>query len=553
MPISAADVKFVASQNMADTAEGGGAPTSRAIQDGVSNSLFNDIPETARAGGQVNFAKVFAAVASQGTDTYLGGNVIVAEPPADPRVSVSIFAASGFFDRRGDARNRVEAYLNRGSMWPGFLLENHITGQRSIQILQREGVDPPTVGKTLFLAQNEGASNESSQYVRVTKVSSEVRTFTVWVNNSYVDFTGLVCTCDISDPLRHDFPGSSPSRTFTTEAGKTIIRDTLVADAANYYSAARVVTPTAIGDQKVRVTSIFNQLVPNSQTETALVDQRPAAEYACVLATAPRKISVGGAPFSQRVKVRQETRAYNYVTILKPLPAPGTLRVTYRAQGKTYALTDDAAGNLSGASGGSGRVDYSTGSVRVTLGALPDEGSAVVFYWGQLTSYTNRSTDMRFRLPEVVLKTANRDVVPGTLVITWPSAGVIKTASANAAGVISGDGVGQINHASGDVFLRPGSMVDAGGQYQLAYEWAEVVEEVKTGIAVDATGSVTVALSSAPLPGSISVQWLTTRQASATQGSTVSSGSTQKSASKGMNKIDPSAFGLVLGHQMAVS
>ena len=139
MPILAGDVKLVASQVMNDVEEGGGAPTSTVIQDGTSNSLFNDISELDRAGGRVNLRKVFASIQTDTTDTYLGGNVVVSDPPDDPRVAVTIFSTESVFDRRSHARDRIEAYLNKGSLWNGYLLENHIAGQRSIQLFQREG------------------------------------------------------------------------------------------------------------------------------------------------------------------------------------------------------------------------------------------------------------------------------------------------------------------------------------------------------------------------------------------------------------------------------
>lgn len=116
MPILAGDVKLVASQVMDDVAEGGGAPTANVIMDGASNSLFNDISELDRAGGRVNLRKVFASIQTDTTDTYLGGNVVVSDPPADPRVAVTIFFTEEVFDRRTNARDRIEAYLNKGSM-----------------------------------------------------------------------------------------------------------------------------------------------------------------------------------------------------------------------------------------------------------------------------------------------------------------------------------------------------------------------------------------------------------------------------------------------------
>ena len=194
MPILTGDVKLVASQVLADTEEGGGAPTSTVIVDGTSNSLFNDISELDRAGGRVNLRKAFASIQTDTTDTYLGGNVVVADPPDDPRVAVTIFSTESVFDRRTNARDRIEAYLNKSSQWNGYLLENHITGQRSIQIFQREGSEVPTIGKTLYLVANEGTGAEYSQYVRVTRVTSVVRTFTYLVNSTYTDYPAMVVT-----------------------------------------------------------------------------------------------------------------------------------------------------------------------------------------------------------------------------------------------------------------------------------------------------------------------------------------------------------------------
>ena len=98
--ITASDISLIASQVMDDVEEGGGAPTAHVIQDGVSNSIFPDISEVDRAGGRFNLRKIFVAVRNLGTDTYLGSNVIVAEPPADPRVSITLFSTGQAFDRR---------------------------------------------------------------------------------------------------------------------------------------------------------------------------------------------------------------------------------------------------------------------------------------------------------------------------------------------------------------------------------------------------------------------------------------------------------------------
>ena len=178
MPILSGDIKLVASQVMDDVPEGGGAPTATAIVDGASNAIFPDISELDRAGGRINLRKLHVHVQTADRDTYLGGNVIVADPPDDPNVSVTLFSTKETFDRRASAQSRVEAYLNKGPEWAGYLYENHIAGQRVIQLFQRVTDVLPNVGQTLVLTWNEGQSNQKEQYVRATKVSAVERTFT---------------------------------------------------------------------------------------------------------------------------------------------------------------------------------------------------------------------------------------------------------------------------------------------------------------------------------------------------------------------------------------
>lgn len=524
MSILAGDIKLIASQVMDDVPEGGGAPTTTVIADAVSNALFNDISELDRAGGRVSLRKVFVGIQTANRDGYFGANVIVADPPDDPNVSVTIFSTRDVFDRRADASSRVEAYLNAGPEWPGLLYENHIEGQRSIQILSRTNAAPPPVGRTLVLRMNEALPNQYEQYVRLTRVVSEERTFT----DDKGDFLAQVVTCDISDELRSDFSGTAANRFFARATGAAKVRDTVVADAGSYHGTSPVATSVALGDSVVTVASIYSQLVPNARTETALVDQYPSRAYQYVLASSPREVLVGGSPLSQRIKIGQENRGFNFPTILTPLPAPGTVRVTYRALGNTYTITDNGDGTMSGS--GTGTVNYLTGSVNVTLQALPDDRSAVVFYWGENKSYTNRAGQAGFRAPEYSFYLDHAGVTPGSVTFTWTSGSAVKTATANAAGVISGDAVGEVVHITGAVWFRPSAMLDAGSDISVNYTWSNVVEETKPGLSPDTAGIVSFTLTDVPVPGSIELIWFTSRETSITSGSTSSYGTSTKSS-----------------------
>ncbi|MFB2539129.1 hypothetical protein [Acinetobacter sp. c3-l95] len=94
-----------------------------------------------------------------------------------------------------------------------------------------------------------------------------------------------------------------------------------------------------------------------------------------------------------KIDVTINNRSYTYTYNINPSPAVGSLNVSYRALGRWYDLMDDGTGALRGASQayGSGNINYATGSITLSLGELPDVGSAILFSWGTKANYTNRS------------------------------------------------------------------------------------------------------------------------------------------------------------------
>ena len=515
MPITTADIKLLASQVMADVPEGGGAPTANIIPDGASNALFPDISESARAGGRIYIRQVSASIQSTDTAVYMDGNVIVASPPNDPNVSITLFKAPGVFARRTAVANAIESYLVRGPMLGAYLLENHVINMRRIELLQRPGSSLPPVGRTLVLVLNEGTATEVVQFVRTTRVESEVRTFTESTGQSAIDFQAEVVRCDISDKLRYNFPGSPASRGFAGQVGKTIVRNTTVADAGSYAGVVGLRLPLTLGDSTLFVSSIYTQLVPNARTESIALDQKPAAQRPITLATTPRLVTVSVAPHAMRIKVGQENRGFSFTQILRPLPAPNTVLVSYRALGNWYTLQDDGSGVLTGS--GVGTVNYLTGSIAITTPSLPDVNSSIIFSWGEKTGFVNRSGQAGFRAPEFALQLPHDSLKPATVTVTWLSGGVLKTATANAQGVLSGRASGEVNHATGAVFLRPLDMIDAGGEFAFAYERAPTLTKSVT-VAPDAGGFASITLDDVPVAGSVAVRWQTVRQVSTSSG-----------------------------------
>lgn len=520
MPIQDGDIQLLASRVMADVPEGGGGPTGKVIPWGGSNNVFPDVTETDRAGGNVAVRQLHVGVLTPNTDVYMGGNVVLSQLPTDPQVSITL-AKCKLFARRTEIATAIASYLIPGTQWTGYLLEDHVEGMRSIQILHRPGTPAPDIGRTLVLYFQIGTSAERVQYVRVTRTETQTRTFTYSAGGEFRDYQASVTKADLASKLLYDFPGSPPSRDFTGLPSKTGMRDTTVADAAEYYGASPLVTAAAIGDSAIKVQSIYTQLVPSSRTETTALDQRPAAVRTIVLAQAPRRVEVAVSAHTRRIRINQSNRGFSFVSLLKPLPDPGTVVISYRALGNWYTLADDGSGVLVGA--GSGRVIYTTGSMDMTLQAMPDDASSIIIQWAERVAYTDRSSQgAQIRPPEVAWQLSRRGTTPGSVTVRWPSGGVIRTATDNGAGKFVGDAGGEIDYPSSSIFFRPSFMIDAGGEYEVTSDAGGVEEEVLAAPALDAAGQATLVLSKQPVAGSLAIEWVTAQEVSSTSGTTLS-------------------------------
>lgn len=559
MPIQTGDVKLLKSAVMADVPEGGGAPTGTVIADGVSNAIFPDISELDRAGGRVSMRKTFVGVQTDDTATYFGANVIVADPPEDPRVSVTLFSTESTFDTRTQAASRVESYLNRGAEWGGFLYENHIAGQRVIQLFQRPTAELPVVGQTLVLVQNEGASNEVIQYIRATDVTSTTRKFYDAVSQQ--DYDANVVTIELSDALRTDFTGSPAARTFARTGASAKVRDTTVADAGTYVGVVPLAEAAGISDFTVRAESVFSQLVPSAQIETPISDVRsngistalvptggPVTVSMTLTFATTQNLFVGGPIYpgslsvarngitltdqggrlmnsgvevgtvdydngiltlasnvfgtgggthtvtftpasvpelisdQRAILVTAENRSLSHAFTLDDLPLRRSLSISYLAQGRWYVLRDDGSGVLKGneSAYGVGTINYTTGSVVVTLGALPDVGSAIVIQsFSDATTVAPNNTILthgsKVFAPintsgQVSEERGAKPIEIGALVVAWTLGGVNKSALDDGFGNLTGDATGTVDYSAGVVRISPTILPPAGTTFLLDYD-----------------------------------------------------------------------------------
>lgn len=539
MPLLAGDIRFARSINMADVPEGGGPPSAQLLTSGKSNEIFPDISEETRTVGRVEIYQVFSILQNADRAPLLGANAIVAQPPADPGVSITLLSLKNPFATRAEIAQRIEAGMAAGSEWSGYLLENHFTTMRAVQLFQRPGMPPPVIGKTYVLTYQEGTPSERRQRIRVKAVTTEERQFTTVINSQMVDFPAQVSTCELFDGLAYDFPGSPPSRFFARDGAKTMLRETIYTDAGLFYSASKLAEATEISDAWIKTESIYTQVVPNSKTEAASVDQRPAARHTLLLAESPRRVEVGTTAHTQRVPISEVNLGLTYVFQCTPLPAPGTVFIDFWALGQRYTITDDPAeGKLQGAGGGA--VNYLTGAVNVTLKAVPDIGSMITLSHGSPVSYTNRSAQLiTIRPPEysfvVGVQEAGasdgKSIVPGSLSIDYESAGSAKSITDDGAGKLQGDATGTVDYPSRTVLMRPTSMPDAAGEFAIACDFDTLQTDIISSPGTpDAGGFITFSTTSVPAAGTLQITWGVARAVSNTSGSTLDNNRLVKTA-----------------------
>lgn len=208
------------------------------------------------------------------------------------------------------------------------------------------------------------------------------------------------------------------------------------------------------------------------------------------------------------IYVTSQNRQYTYVENLQPTPAPGTLAVDYRALGQWIRLSDNGAGQLVGQPGqGTGTINYATGSVSLTLGALPDTDSAIVFQWGTPQRVQDRSGDVDIEPPYITQTLSNQGLVPGTVTVSWLESGVTKQATDDGVGNLTGDATGRVVYSTGEVGFQPTTLPDAGSQVTYDYDWADQQDQTFT-LTADGAGSVSFSLANTPVrPGSFRARW----------------------------------------------
>ena len=188
---------------------------------------------------------------------------------------------------------------------------------------------------------------------------------------------------------------------------------------------------------------------------------------------------------SYAMPVTQNNQSTNWTGVLVPIPAPGSLSISYMSQGKFYELKDDGSGQLKGSSSsfGSGRINYETGSWLLTTGALPDVDTPILLLWGTpIVTFVRSNLSVNKAAFEFNLGQAG--IAPG-VTITWLLEGVAKTAVSNAQGKFTGDATGEINYATGMGKIIPNKLPQKNTQFTVIYDYGNQLTQTKSAIAPD--------------------------------------------------------------------
>lgn len=257
---------------------------------------------------------------------------------------------------------------------------------------------------------------------------------------------------------------------FTTNNAGEVLQGTTVVGSVDYRAGLLTMAGTA----------------PSYGTQLLTLSYRPATV-------------VGALAHSASQPITTNNQGLAWVFAFEPPPAPGTLMMSYMAQGRWYTLEEDGTGRLAGAdsSYGSGTLSFQTGSLALSLGAIPDVGSDIIFLWGDAET-AQAATGLPTRAWAAI--PLAEPPASGTLSFAWSRGVTNYTASVDAAGVVTGPAqVQEVERLDGGtyrVLFSPDTMPD--GLITVSYQSApENASFVNNG-----GGSYT--LSSAPIaPGSL--------------------------------------------------
>ena len=327
-------------------------------------------------------------------------------------------------------------------------------------------------------------------------------------------YTPVVPAATIETPVIDQYPLAD--RSSVVAVGYASV--TLPAVTMTMGPNAVVTAPTPIGPTTVALTAGANSFTDDGAgvllqgtTAVGTVDYAAgkitlsgsAPSYGTVATTLTYKAGtrVTGGTHSASRPITIASGGLSYTEVFSPVPARGSFKLDFMAQGRWYTLSDNGNGKLSGSEPGygTGNINYATGSMSVTLGAIPDIGSKLIASWGNTASGV---AVVQGTLP-TSLGTwlyLNESIDPSTAVLTWSKGAANYTATAGSNGILTGDATGSVTSAT--VHFNPSVFPDGAITVTSKHVTAPVVHST-TGVITYSVGGVYTLTQTPVNPGSL--------------------------------------------------
>lgn len=452
-------MKILKSEKISDFPDSGGRVTSLEVIDGKSNDIFLDIPDTSRAYGDLDMVKVYPAVTTETNEPLLGAVFSLGRVPEDPSVNITLFSTKDWFDTRQKAIKTLESYLAPAARIEGELLDLQLKGQQVIQVIQDLTAVVPTVGKSLYIIQDEGKPTAFDQYVFVTAVTVEERSFRTGAGQVK---KFKVCTLELSTKLDFNFQGVSATAFDTGGSAPAVVRDTRVADTANYYTTKPLQTAVGVGAAVVKIEDIFTQLVPSARQDNPLSGLNPSGTSQALVPT--------GLPITTTLQSYKPSSSVSY-NFGVPI-VPSTMSLSF---GGVELLEDNGEIKLGTVT--VGFIDYNTGILSWLSSYNPSNATLVMTYVpAEIVPTLNASLALEVTEGNRGLTlpwTLDNPPLAGSVVVTYLVLGDIYTLKDLGGGILKGSsesfGVGRINYQTGDLLLTFGSEPDVGSHILITW------------------------------------------------------------------------------------
>ena len=281
-----------------------------------------------------------------------------------------------------------------------------------------------------------------------------------------------------------------------------------------YIGSAVIPSSVAFTLQGQQITDQGGLLKNTQGTEVGTIDyQRGLIQWTAAAPTGTMSLNIAFKPAaapnqyyqSDAIPVTQNNQSTNWTGVLVPIPAPGSLSISYMSQGKFYELKDDGSGQLkaSSPSFGSGMINYETGSWLLTTGALPDVDTPILLNWGTPIVTFVRS-NLSVEKAAFNFDLGQTGIAPG-VTVNWLLEGEAKTAISNAQGKFTGDATGEINYATGVGKIIPDKLPQKNTQFTVIYNFGAQLGQTKSVISPDSNQklSFTIGTGAAIQPNSV--------------------------------------------------